>query len=84
MTLHLWQNQIGIEGARYLAEALTMNQVSDNGLSMPSIMVELCSSFQTLTTLNIGGNSIGDAGAIAIGDALKTNQVHHFLLVHDF
>ncbi|KAK3281464.1 hypothetical protein CYMTET_10747 [Cymbomonas tetramitiformis] len=59
-TLDLRRNEIGPEGAKALAVALTPNEEGVfNG---------------SLNTLNLGGNGIGDEGAKALAVALTPNE----------
>ena len=46
--------------------------------------IHLSLFIQTLTTLNLNGNEIGDQGAQAIGQALQTNKVTQTMILFNF
>ena len=79
-TLSLYQNQIGPEGAKAIADALKSgtavshlrldgNDIGDEGAIA---IAEALQSGTVLTTLHLGSNNIGDDGARAIAGALSS------------
>ncbi|CAF1201476.1 unnamed protein product [Didymodactylos carnosus] len=75
-------NSISSEGAKAIAEALTINQIlttldialnkiSDEGAKA---IAEALKTNKTLTSLDINSNNISDEGAKAIAEALKINK----------
>ena len=86
LTLDLYDNQIGEKGAQSIADALRTNTVSlflllTHSPSHPHPHHRRLLT-QTLTTLNLYDNEIGEKGAQSIADALRTNTVSLFLLTH--
>ena len=84
-TLNLQYNQIGEKGAQSIADALRTNTVSlflllTHSPSHPHPHHRRLLT-QTLTTLNLQYNQIGEKGAQSIADALRTNTVSLFLLL---
>jgi len=79
--LNLENNQIGNEGARYLADALKINNVR---IVFHLILLIIISFIfiQTLTELNISCNHIDDEGAKHLADALITNNVIFMFFFH--
>ncbi|CAF3871208.1 unnamed protein product [Rotaria magnacalcarata] len=73
-TLDLSYNDIGEDGAQYLANALATNKVT---LNQPLCVEYIVNLFlkQTLTTLDLTGNNIGEDGAEHLANALATNKV---------
>ena len=65
---------MGVDGVRQLAEALKVNQVSGSERNGVQHLQALAFS-QTLTTLNLGNNDIGDDATRKLAEALKVNQV---------
>jgi hypothetical protein len=83
-TLSLWDNSIGDEGAKAIAEALKVNEVvttldlrggNNIGDEGAIAIAEALKVNAVVTTLSLGSNNIGDEGAIAIAEALKANAV---------
>jgi hypothetical protein len=83
-TLSLWDNSIGDEGAKAIAEALKVNEVvttldlrGGNNIGDEGVIAiaEALKVNAVVTTLSLGSNNIGDEGAIAIAEALKANAV---------
>ena len=83
-TLSLYQNQIGPEGAKAIADALKSgtavshlrldgNDIGDEGAI--AIAEALQSGISVVTDLNLRYNQIGKEGAIAIAKALKSGTV---------
>jgi hypothetical protein len=66
----------GAEGALHLSDALQCNRVRLT--VFPSITYDYDHSNQVLTTLNLYGNDIGDAGAKHLARALQINLVSKF------
>ena len=84
-TLHLGGNRIGEKGAQSIADALRTNTVSlflllTHSPSHPHPHHRRLLT-QTLTTLYLGYNQIGEKGAQSIADALRTNTVSFSLLL---
>ncbi len=73
-TLNLTENDIGIEGGRYLANALQNNTVSYIFLSICCISAMTIDT-QTLTTVDLGHNYIRNEGARCLVNALQNNTV---------
>ena len=79
--LSLYDNQIGPEGTRALADALITNtsltelRLSGNriGVAGAVALAEALRTNTSLTDLRLSYNQIGDEGARALADALKTN-----------
>ena len=79
--LSLYDNQIGPEGTRALADALITNTsltelyLSGNriGPAGAAALAEALRINTSLTELNLFGNRIGNAGAHALAGALRTN-----------
>ncbi|KAL0242827.1 hypothetical protein GEMRC1_005390 [Eukaryota sp. GEM-RC1] len=80
-SVSLWDNSIGAEGARALADVLKINTsvtsvfvgsdcIGDNGVRA---LAEALKVNASVTSVNLGYNSIGAEGARALADALKTN-----------
>jgi len=76
--LDLGGNQIGDEGAQYLADALKTNEVKCI-LSTHSCHYHLYFFAQKLTILNLSRNEIGDEGAKQFAGALQNNKVNCIL-----
>jgi hypothetical protein len=70
MTLKLSENEIGIEGGQYIADALKINTVRSLLYHM-----RLFHLMQTLTTLDIGWNKVGVDGTKHLANALQHNTV---------
>jgi Ran GTPase-activating protein (RanGAP) involved in mRNA processing and transport len=77
--LDLSGNGIGNEGAAALGEAIKVNALKArerynliDGEGVPALVYDLNPS---LTVLNLGRNSIGDDGAVAMGEALKVDML---------
>ena len=79
--LNLYQSNIGVEGAKALADALktntkltkldlVFNKIENEGAIALASALE---KNQTLTEINLANNMIGDEGAIALAKALETN-----------
>jgi len=71
-SLGLYNNNIGQAGARYLAEALRQNKVTQES-AFTFIFIYL---LQTLSTFVIFQNEIGDEGIEHLADALHHNNVN--------
>jgi len=80
-SINLFYNQIGVEGAKALAEALetnktvtsislTHNQIGDEGAKA---LAEALKANETVTSINLFDNRIGDEGAKMIRKALMIN-----------
>jgi hypothetical protein len=82
-TLSLSRNNIGVEGAKAIAEALKVNAILttldliNNNIGPEGAMAiaEALKVNAVLTKLWLGGNEIGDVGVKAIADALKSGTV---------
>ena len=81
-TLNLDNNEIGVEGAKELAEALETNTslttviLSNNGIGDRGA-IALATALRanhTLKSLDLSNNGIGDRGANMLADALGTND----------
>jgi Ran GTPase-activating protein (RanGAP) involved in mRNA processing and transport len=80
--LDLSRNDIGIEGAKAIAEALKENKTITElnlwgnkiGDDVAIALAEALKVNNTITTLNFAYNNIGKDGAIALADALKVNN----------
>ena len=77
-TLELQYNSIQAAGAKYLADALRINQVTGRLLLL--LYSLLAHPSQTLTTLDLQYSCIGADGAKHLADTLRTNQVTRRLL----
>ncbi|CAF4094290.1 unnamed protein product [Rotaria magnacalcarata] len=80
-TLHLSQNLIADQGAQHLANALTQNKVLFSFICCPKSLFYNAYYTQTLTTLNLYWNDIGDLGAESFVHTLQTNNNLHTLLL---
>ncbi|KAF9536937.1 hypothetical protein EC957_009341 [Mortierella hygrophila] len=82
ITLNLYHNSIGSDGAKALAEALKTNSAlttlnlhnSSIGDDGAKALAEALKTNSALTTLNLHNNSTGSDGAKALAEALKTNS----------
>jgi hypothetical protein len=79
-TLNLEANQIGVQGAQYLSDALHHNKVRQR---IPSSLSHPAVSYfaQTLITLNLNYNEVGDQGAKHLSDALWHNKVRQSFFI---
>lgn len=77
VTLDVYCNEIGSEGARYLANTLETNEVT----ATPLLGTRIHMGFQILTKLDLRRNQIGEEGARCLGIALGTNSVITTLVV---
>ena len=71
--MFLSRNQIDAPGSKFLAYALRINQ--DGPTATVIAYYNMHRLFQTLTTLHLGSNRIGDEGAKCLAEALTINQV---------
>lgn len=69
-TLNLAKNKIGCVGMQHLSDALKINNVIINEISLL-----IFKKLQTLVTLELRYNKLGPHGATYLSDALKTNSV---------
>eukprot|EP01036_Dinobryon_divergens_P027218 gene27218-35949_t len=90
VTLDLRDNDIGIEGAAFIAEALQagqkLRQLNLSGCNIESqgaIAIISSLSNGSIETLNLSDNSIGDDGASQIGLFLETNRTLKQLSIPD-
>jgi Ran GTPase-activating protein (RanGAP) involved in mRNA processing and transport len=82
-TLYLGGNNIGVEGAKAIAEALKVTAVmttltlggNNIGVEGAIAIAEALKVTAVVTTLALGANNIGDEGAIAIAEVLKVTAV---------
>jgi hypothetical protein len=75
--LNLNGNKIGDDGAKHLANALKVNQVRLQGAPLSASHWDFF--WQTLTTLNLGANSMESAAAVEVlADTLETSLVWSF------
>ena len=89
--LNLFDNNIGDDGAKAIAEALKVNPVLNNldlfnnsiGMEGAKAIAEALKVNPGLTILDLGNNSIGADGAKAIAEALKVNAVLNTLELGD-
>ena len=80
-TINLGYDDIGAEGAKYVAEALKVNTslteirlYSNNiGAEGAKYVAEALKVNTSLTEINLAGNNIGDEGAKYVAEALKVN-----------
>ncbi len=75
-------NEIGLQGAKHLANALAQNQVTP--LVLLYIEPFIHYFLQTLTTLVLFGNEIGAQGAEHLANALQQNRVTSFAVFYTF
>jgi len=88
-TLDLWKNNIGPQGAEYVAEALQKGLPLLNlNLASNSLYTLGLSKFQTvlmhnntLTSLCVGNNGLADAGMVMLSDVIKKNKTLTALFV---
>lgn len=74
--MNLRWNEIGPQGAQYLANALENNQV---GSTRKLYINRYVLFLQTLRNLDLEGNSIGSIGTEYISNTLHNNQVRSTL-----
>jgi len=80
VTLDLFDSRIGLEGTNYLVEGLKSNQTVKT-LNLGYCLIKNVTSLSEMLRVNRGictlilsGNTIGDDGAMALSEALKTNR----------
>ena len=78
-TLGLSKNDIRNEGAQYLADALKINEVREDLISIDYRPSNPC---QTLKTLELRENKIDHTGVQILAEALKINRVKRYLFSH--
>ncbi|MDA9573927.1 hypothetical protein N9R48_03285 [Rickettsiales bacterium] len=81
-SINLDSNQIGVEGAKAIADALKKNKTVTKldlranllGAKGAKAIAEALKKNKTVTKLDLSSNQIGDEGAKAIAEALKKNK----------
>lgn len=75
-TLLIRYNNIGDQGAKYLADALTNNKVHLNILLFSNSYLNDFFCLKTLKKLDLTRNQIGDQGAQNLATTFKNNTVN--------
>lgn len=75
--MSLTKNQIGNRGVKVLADALFKNNVTPFHAFMNPFLLAFDTSIQTLETVCLAQNAIGDEGIEQFGRLIASNTVTH-------